>query len=130
VLALTVGLNPRYLYASHPFLRSSGLTLSGHEPPKTSLILLNMGRTRPRDPLLAGKSRFFGVSSAGPLLVLCVPINLDKSSLSLQVHSTATIDTVHPRQVVIGLGCPPINFAYKMPAVLCFIFSGLLSIPD
>jgi hypothetical protein len=83
VLALTVSLNPRYLYASHPFLRSSGLTFSGHEPPKTSLILLNKGRTRPRDPLLAGKSRFLGVSSAGSLLVVCVPVNLDKSSCLL-----------------------------------------------
>jgi len=56
--------------ASHPFLRSSGLTLSGHETPKTSPILLNMGRTRPRYPLLAGKSRFYGISCAGFLLVV------------------------------------------------------------
>jgi hypothetical protein len=42
VLALTVSLKPRCVCASHTFLRSSGLTLSGHEPPKTSLIILNM----------------------------------------------------------------------------------------
>jgi hypothetical protein len=73
-------MEPRSVCASHPFLRSSVLTLSGHEPPKTTFFLLNIGRTRSRYPLLAGKSRFFGVSSAGSLLVVCVPINLDKSS--------------------------------------------------
>ncbi len=106
LLALTVSLNPRCVCASRSFFRSSRLTLSGHEPSKTSLILLNMGRTRPRYPLLAGKSRFFGVSGACSLLVVCVPVNLDKNSCHLNgsvppVHSTATIDT--SAKDIIGL---------------------------
>ncbi len=51
VLALTVSLKPRCICASHPFFRSSGLTLSGHEPPKTLLILLNMGLYTSKVPI-------------------------------------------------------------------------------
>ncbi len=57
-----------------------------------------MGRTRPKVPLPAGKSRFFGVSSAGSVLLVCVPVNLDKSwyrpnCLPLQ---RTTVDTSPP----------------------------------
>jgi len=117
--------------ASHFFLRSSGLTLSGHEPPKTSLILLNMGRTRPKVPLPAGKSRFFGVSSAGSVLLVCVPVNLDKSwyrpnCLPLQ---RTTVDTSPPGGGHRSL-MPSHQLRAYMPAVQCFIFWDFYASPS